>query len=355
MKLIAITIPKLEQVTVDEISEILKLKSTAYDSVVEFESDNFSQIAKFCYMTRSSSRVLLLLDKQKITEIDKLKFPKIPLQDEFKTFRIRCTRIGEHNFNSHDIEKKLGEKIIDNYRLEVNISSPDITFFSYIYNENIYLGIDICGFDLSKRDYKIINNPYSIKGNLAFAMVKLSGFKPGETLLDTFIRAGEIVIEAASYSSATSIHNFRKDEYFFTHFIDFKDINLDKFESDGKSSKIFAYADNQKYISASKKNAKIQGINKFITFSKTDIDWIDTKFEKSTINRVVTILSKTRLDKKFEKTLDDFFHQMRFVLKKDGKVVVLTKTPELFDAIKDFKVEKIKMDTNIILIFSKNI
>ena len=99
-------------------------------------------------------------------------------------------------------------------------------------------------------------------------------------------------------------------------------------------------------INAAKKNAKIAGINKAINFSRIDPEWLDLKLDKESIDKIVTHppeLTKHTNPKDIEKIHDQFFYQAEFIIKKDGKVVVITKTTDLIKKAAEkykFKVEK---------------
>ena len=55
------------------------------------------------------------------------------------------------------------------------------------------------------------------------------------------------------------------------------DFDFDKFNSKFDKANIFAFDSQFRHIDAAKKNSKIAGINKNINFSRTEIEWLDTK------------------------------------------------------------------------------
>jgi len=99
-------------------------------------------------------------------------------------------------------------------------------------------------------------------------------------------------------------------------------------------------------VSAAKKNAKIAGVNKAIQFSRKEISWLDTKFEESSIDRIVSLIpqpSKNISEQQLGKIYHEFFYQCNYILKKNGKICLITKYPELLlqDAKRhNFKEEK---------------
>jgi putative N6-adenine-specific DNA methylase len=205
-------------------------------------------------------------------------------------FSVRCTKIHS-DFSSHQIETTIG----GNIPFHVDLSNPDIIICPYIVGKTCYLGIDIVGVDLSKRKYKIFSHPDSIKGTLAFFLLKRAGFRPNKKILDPMAGSGTILIESALYSSKMSINYYNKLDLKFTKMKMFEKI-VDKFfkkedkliEEPPKKEKIFAYDIQLPSINAIKKNAKIAGINKFISLGKSEVDWFDTKFENNTVDLIVT-------------------------------------------------------------------
>jgi len=345
MKICGITISGLEDNASLEVKELLGISAKTHDSIITFDTNDDNLIAKYCFLSRASSRIIALISEDTIKDDHFLpSIPKeIPFIDKAKTFRVNCKRIGEHSFSSNDIERNLGEKIIKETGLKVDLHNPDVIFYSFIKNDSSYLGVDLCGFDLSKRDYKIVNNPFSIKGNIAFLMLKIAKYKTDSVLLDPFIKSGEVVIEAASYASKQSIHHYQSEDFMIGKYLG---IDMLDFEENTKvKTNINAYAYNQKYIEATKKNAKIQGQNKLIEFSRIEVDWLDTKFKEESVDHIVTIYLKLHDKTEMEKEIKELFHQADYILKKNGCIVIFTNIPKMFNSDK-YKTDIISIDNN---------
>ena len=101
-----------------------------------------------------------------------------------------------------------------------------------------------------------------------------------------------------------------------------------------------------------------------INFSRIEVEWMDTKFEKQSVDCIVTNPPKPSIhytNDSLEKAFQEFFYTANFVLKKDGKVVVLGKNyPKLlglaqrynFTLKANFEVFQGKEQFNV-LIFTK--
>jgi putative N6-adenine-specific DNA methylase len=341
MKALAITHKGIEDIASKEIKEIIGADSKPEESCIIFEPNSLVDLCKLCYSAQSIAKVSLLLKNFRFKDFKEIKKKIRDLQlnewiDKDTSFVVRCKRIGEHKFSSQEVEATIGELIVNKEKARVSLEDPDTTFFIYIYNGNCYFGIDFSGYDLSKRDYKIFSHSLSLKGTVAYALVRIADYKVGEVLLDPFVYDGTIPIEAALFISKFSPHYYNKQKFAFRKLKQLQDIKFDilfeKIDKEScldKNSFVYAYSNNFKYIDYSKKNSKIAGINKQINFSKIDVEWLDTKFDKGSVDKVVTLvpqLLRNTSSKEIEKLYREFFYQLEFVLKKDGKVVVITRS-----------------------------
>ncbi len=65
-----------------------------------------------------------ILDKEKIT---------------FSSFAVRCTRTGKHDFNSKDVEIKIGAKIKERTNAKVNLTNPEYVLKIEIVDKDAYI------------------------------------------------------------------------------------------------------------------------------------------------------------------------------------------------------------------------
>lgn len=356
MKAFAITHKGIEDICVDEIIDILKLNKKNIqikDSAVIFNVKNLKDMCKLSYKAQSIIRILFLFDSfninnedlNKTIEIINNKTKKISFSkwlDKETTFMVRCQRIGKHDFSSGDISGEIGKSIIKTirhkykYTPKVNLKNPDVVFFVFINNNKCYLGIDFSGFDMSKRDYKIFNISGSLKGTLAYALVRLSGFK--NSMMNPLTRAGVLCIESALFASNFPVNYYKKKDFAFLKLKHLKNIDFDKFfdNIDKKikkkiTQKIYCFNNDMRNVQAAKKNAKIAGIQRLISFGKVDLEWLDTRFDKGKIQSIVSVIdfSKDSNINDNKKFCDELFYQSEFILNKKGKVVILSNNLDL--------------------------
>ncbi len=333
MEVIAACIPGLEEITQLEIKEILKKKSKAIiPSRVSFNLKDDKDLAYFIYSSRSIIKAYKLIKHFKFTDLDsilneakKVKFPKIK-----EPFAVKCERKGKHNFNSADIEKEIGDIINKDGKLKVDLSNPNTTIIVDIINNDCFLGIDYTGIKLSKRNYKVrlLANP--LNSCLAYCMARIADIREKDIILDPFCRSGEIPIESALYLQGISVNSKILDKLAFTKLVNFKPKN----KIQEKKLEIYAIDSLQNNLKTTEINAKMAGVNKFITFSRYDIEWMDTKFKKNSVDKIITYPpypTRNIPEKIIEKIYKEFFYQAEFVLKDKGIIVLLTPAPELIE------------------------
>jgi putative N6-adenine-specific DNA methylase len=330
LKGLLITNPGTEKIAAKEVEEIIGKKSEIEESVVLFDVEKSEELMKLCYLSQSASKVVELLHVQDANLETALE--KINSLDLSKwlngTFVVRAKVYDNEDFDTLDTERQVGEVIHEKYNAKVNLNDPDVTFFICVYEEKLYFGIDYAGIELSKRSYRLFGLSDSIKATIAYDLVRISGYKPGQVFLDPFSHSGIIAIEAAHYATKKSVNYFNKDKFAFIKFRDCEPLfkQWDKYTEELKG--ITASDCQQFHVKASEKNAKIAGINKQINFSRMDTEWLDTKFEKGSVDHIVCNPPRaTRLltEKGLEKIFQEFFYTAEFILKPEGRMVLLTK------------------------------
>ena len=336
MEAIAVVSKGLEETAAKEIKELIKSDAHISDLCVKFNFKKYEQLCELCYKAQSVDRIVLLLHSFASKNILE-DFKKYMENADFskwlkrKKFRVECQRTGNHGFRSVDVEE-LGAKIIAKKFSSVpDYKNPDIFIFVYIVGDKCSIGIDFSGFELNKRPYKIFLNSSSLRGTIAYALVRESGFEKKEVLLDPFAKDGMVAIEAAMWRCNMPISYYKKEKFAFLKL----DLGIDteKFfkkidkKISRKETEIFCYDSTFKNIDSCKKNAKIAGIEKEIKFSRTELERLDLKFSKKSVDRIVTF-PITLKGPIIEKIYNEFFYQAEYILKDSGTVAIATQFPE---------------------------
>ena len=227
MKGLAITSKSIEDTAAVEIKELINAKCKTEESCVVFDFRKFEDLCLLCYKSQSVDRIVCLIDEFKFHNfhedfenfLDKADFAE--WIKKYKSFKVECLRTGKHDFKSVDAETQFAKVILKKYKSynpKFNLKEYDIIFFIYIIDDKCYFGIDFSGFELNKRLYKIFLHPGSMRGTIAYALVRESGFQKKEAMLDPFSRDGVVVIESAFYANDFPVNYFKKDKFAFLKF-----------------------------------------------------------------------------------------------------------------------------------------
>lgn len=302
MKAISTTIQGLEEVTIKEIKEILKVKSNILTpSKVEFITDEIDKFNKF---TRSSLNTYQLLDKLKFKTIEdienKIKKVNIDIKDSFV---VRCHRVGTHKFNSLEIERKIGEIIYKKYKKKVEFETPGTIVYIDILNNYCFIGLNPSTF---KRDYKLRTNFLTLNSSLAYSLARIIDYKKDETLLIPFCSSGEIAIESCLYISKTQLNEKPKIK---------------------EKLKIITVGEN---IKNGVINSKIASVYNLIRIKRLEMDWLDTEFKKNSIDKIIMYIPK-------KDDYSELFKQMKYILKKDGRICILSTNKVKAEGFKTIK------------------
>src|SRR3954471_5770066 len=109
-------------------------------------------------------------------------------------------------------------------RPNVDTQTPDVRIHAFLTAADFTLYLDTSGDALFKRGYRTATGEAPLRENLAAGLVRLAGWRPGESLLDPMCGSGTIVIEAAliALNSAPGarrrfafekLHNFQREQW----------------------------------------------------------------------------------------------------------------------------------------------
>ncbi len=342
MKGLIVTHPGMEAVSGKEVKELIDADCKVSPSVALFDAKKLEDFLVLAYRSQSAIKVVCLLISCPVKKLDDI-LPKIKSLDlsgwlKGKSFVVRSKVIGNDSVDTMESEREIGTVIYEKYSesldAKVNLDHPDVPFFAYVYANTFYFGVDFAGFDVSKRNYRIFCQSDSIKGTVAYALVRLAGYDGKQSLIDPFCQSGTVAIEAAFFASRKPINFYSKEEFAFRKFPQFEKFDFDKFFakqdkfSEGDTG-IICSDSQQRHVKAAEKNAKIAGLNKILRFSRLDVEWLDTKFEKNSVDLIVSNppkVSRLLTEKGLDKIFQEFFYTADFILKPKGKIIILVKS-----------------------------
>lgn len=326
---IAHCISGLESVAIQEISELINEEAKILIPSRLVLTATEEKICSLIYNTRSLIYVYELLTYSKISQVEQIKtiakdinFKNIIKQD----FVVKCSREGEHLFKSINIERELGAFIHEKYNLPVNLENPTTTIFVDIKDSFCTIGIDLTGQKLSKRDYRIKLTSQPINPCIAYSLIKISGWNSKESLLDPFSKSGEIPIEAALLTTNASPQKHILSKLLFTKL--YPNIKINNNETFPKTT-IWAADEIMAHVRNAEINSKLAGINKFLKFTRLETQWLDSKFKKNSINKIISFppqISNQHPAEELENIYKDFFYNAEYILKKSGTITLLMNT-----------------------------
>lgn len=363
---------EIPEVCALEVKELIGKKAEVFPGVCIVSNVTQDDMAILVYRCQSAYHIGVLLAQD--SNIEKLEenFAKeidIAAWDSFSsqasTFAVQTVKLSEHDIPSPDISASFGAVIKDyaeskEKELDVKLTNPDVSYLVFIAKDICGVGVDLIGFDLSKRPYKLFHHPGSLNGVFAYTISRFVGIKENSVVLDPFCNNGVIPIEIALFQEGMSSFLFERKftglRYNFTKEF-FEEVESSLKEVKPENKNIFAYDEQLKIMLGAKKNAKIAGVLESVDCSKVSVDWLDTKFEKGDIDFIISNPPKDskRLNNtaKIAKMYDELFYQSRFVLGKNGRVGILSIKSDLikenaskhqFEVVNEIKVSSGKQE-----------
>lgn len=366
-RLLMLTNKGCERFACDEVQELIDIdnKSTndlindviitkcIVDGGVIVDNLALEQLLLLVYRSQSALRFLLVLDETNTGNI----LDDVSREKVFESWRDKIVseniteRICVQCFNrpvKFLFENELMTLFSES--LDVGFQNPSVVLILAFCGEQAFIGIDLAG-DSGKRSYKMFLDREGLKNTVAYAVCRFAGIKNAKDakneekeekdkiiIADPFCRSGGIAIECALWLSNTSPRKFSKDDI-SCNLPSWKNIDissmLDKFDSAQNISKvnrniinITALDEQFSHISSAKKNAKIASVEKFIKFSRKELDWFELAFEDNSITQIISLppqVSTVVNSQKIANIYSDFFKQSRIVLAKNGIIVFAMK------------------------------
>lgn len=209
MRFLATTNRGLETVAVEEIRSLVGASAERHHpGMVEFEAGE-SALYALHHWARSLHRVLIeraraefeaLQDIYEVAcglDVTRLLGPQQP-------FAVRAQRHGTHDFGSPDVEREVGQAIVDTYRSAANtrppvdLDAPSVVFRVLVRDDRVVIAIDATGQrSLHRRWYRSVEHEAALRPTLAYGMLHLAGYAGEGSLADPMCGAGTIPIEAA--------------------------------------------------------------------------------------------------------------------------------------------------------------
>ncbi len=308
----------IEDVLKQDIFEIIGKKAEQKKACCLVDCSE-QELVKLAYLCQSAERIGPLI-KQGVIKDEcptTIGIEDADLSHIKEKFSVNARIIGSMPFKSPDVVTQFSEQISERTDKTPLYKNADVTYYSYVIDEDYYLIIDVTNKELTKRDYKVFVNKVSLRGPLAYAVGKIADIKQEEVILDPFTRGGEIAMEVMHYFMKKSVHFYAKERFNFKPLGIEPDFNsIDKEIIPDPNVKLHATDSKMPNIKAAEKNAKIAGMNKLINFSRLTIEDLDLKFDGE-VDKVLAHLPAVgqHTEKGVLKLYEAFFRICELILK----------------------------------------
>ena len=109
MKGAIVTNKGMEKIVSREIDSFLEGKKEEHDTVVLFDFQDFHDLARIAYYSRTATRVLYLLAEADVNSLSSISLDGLkPFLKEKRSFAVRCHREGVQEKSSSEIEADIG-------------------------------------------------------------------------------------------------------------------------------------------------------------------------------------------------------------------------------------------------------
>ena len=328
-KLALVCDPGCEEYAVLEVKEILGKKAVLKKGFVLFDASP-EEAQKICFYSQTANRILVsVINGSYVEETDFENFEKQILSFDYSGFHtdeMSFKVISEvEDCDNQTIAALIGEMLHENNSWKVDLNIPDMKLVVKGFDGSFVIGIDLTGRPLEKREYKIYHSRKTIRGTIAYSLVRFAGFTGKEKLLDPFCLDGSIIIEAAIFASKFSINHYNQDFDLFKMplFKGLKDLTENVLVDDYA---ITGYSSQLKEVNNARANSKIAGVVKNVRISKVDVSWLDTKFDEKSVDLIVTYIPESGKSISLNKAVkiqEEFFWQADYVLSDKGFIAII--------------------------------
>ncbi|WP_422667278.1 bifunctional 23S rRNA (guanine(2069)-N(7))-methyltransferase RlmK/23S rRNA (guanine(2445)-N(2))-methyltransferase RlmL [Buchnera aphidicola] len=291
--------------------ELLSLGATNLELIkggIYYTADEYT-LYNILMWTRIASRVFLCIKKFTITNSNDLYFNTYQIHwdtifDSKKTFMINFKGTNNIIRNSLFGVFTIKDAIIDYFykkqslRPIVNRISPDIRIKAVLFNNIIYLMLNLSGESLHKRGYsKVSKNITPIKKNLGISIVLRSKWNKNTPLIDPMCGSGTLLIEAAMLCSNRAPGLRRKKwgfenwkQYNQETWVKIKKIALEKFKIGIKkcNQDFLGYDYDINSIKEAKICALNAGVSQIVKFFNININNFKNVFNQTKIGTILS-------------------------------------------------------------------
>lgn len=286
------------------------LNEGLFELKIEDDKEMFEIVINLIYYSRTIENIFLKVTEfKKVKELSEVKSLNLDFIKKEFTFEVDA-----HGENKSIFETKIGKLLLDsNKNLTVNLKIPELSFKVFSTKDNNILGLDLVGFKLSRRDYKLNINSTSINSLIPNYCMYLLGMDEEENLsvIDPVANLGEIINEVSLFNPRKAMnlklrHNFPICKIF--------GLNPQLPKNIDDKNKYVAVVQNNKIFKEIRENINFSGQK--IKVSQYELDWLDVKFKKNDHDYVISQFPSFQDEEESKAFQKEFFYQAEFICKK---------------------------------------
>jgi len=281
----ATTVRGLEQLLADELTELGASEINLVNAGLEF-SASLDDIMRMNLHSRLASRIMIRLGfggyRQ---EEDIYQLAQGIKWDQWfhsgNTIKVSTSAIACPLKSLDFVTLRVKDAICDYFvervdsRPSVDKSNPDMRIYTFLTSETATIYLDASGDTLFKRGYRRSKLEAPIRENLAFGLIKLSGWTPDRPFYDPMCGSGTLAIEAICYG--LNIAPGLNREFAFEKFIDFDATKFAQMRESAQAAinydqelQIYASDINRHAVEIAKQNFAQIKLDKYVNFGCGD-------------------------------------------------------------------------------------
>lgn len=277
------------------------------------------------YNSKTIENIYLNIQEFKKAEEINIKSDTISFIKKKLTFEVDCK--AQTNLDKKETEKIIGTTLQNaNSNLSVNLNDFDLSFQIIKTKKTYYLVLDLIGFNLSKKDYKLNTNSNTINSLIptyCFYKLGLDKLKSPITIMDPCASLGDMIIESSLFKSPV---NIKKRHQIVIYKLFGIYTNIPKTKDD--KNKYIAIVQNNKIFKQLKENISFATAK--VKVSQFEFDWLDVKYKKDEIDYIITQFPQIKDKQEFEDFQKEFFYQAEFICKTAICIITKTKISEKY-------------------------